>query len=39
VECAEVLPVLKALGVDYAQGYGIAKPAPLDEAPPGDDDE
>ena len=39
VECAEVLPVLKALGVDYAQGYGIAKPAPLHEAPPGDDDE
>jgi EAL domain-containing protein (putative c-di-GMP-specific phosphodiesterase class I) len=32
VECAEVLPMLKALGVDYAQGYGIAKPAPLNDA-------
>ena len=31
VEEAECLEVLKALGVDYAQGYGIGKPKPLSE--------
>jgi len=31
VENDEILSILKALGVDYAQGYGIKKPVPLDE--------
>ncbi|TNG01058.1 MAG: EAL domain-containing protein [Gammaproteobacteria bacterium] len=31
VESAEVLEVLHTLGADYAQGYGIAKPKPLNE--------
>lgn len=31
VENDEILAQLKALGVDYAQGYGIAKPVPLDK--------
>ncbi|OOG21472.1 sensor domain-containing diguanylate cyclase [Thioalkalivibrio denitrificans] len=30
VENDEILECLKALGVDYAQGYGIARPKPLD---------
>jgi len=30
VENDEILSVLKTLGIDYAQGYGIAKPVPLD---------
>ena len=30
VESEAVLEKLKALGVDYAQGYGIALPAPID---------
>jgi EAL domain-containing protein (putative c-di-GMP-specific phosphodiesterase class I) len=33
-ECVEndaILAKLQALGVDYAQGYGIARPAPLVE--------
>lgn len=30
VESAEVLETLRDLGVDYAQGYGIAEPEPLD---------
>ena len=29
VENDTILAKLKALGVDYAQGYGIAKPIPL----------
>ncbi|PSB24450.1 EAL domain-containing protein [Stenomitos frigidus] len=29
VEDEEILAMLKAIGVDYAQGYGIAKPFPL----------
>ncbi|MBL4762481.1 MAG: EAL domain-containing protein [Gammaproteobacteria bacterium] len=29
VENDEILNILKEIGVDYAQGYGIAKPAPL----------
>ncbi|MGA7935134.1 MAG: EAL domain-containing protein, partial [Kovacikia sp.] len=29
VENQEILNLLKTIGVDYAQGYGIAKPSPL----------
>jgi PAS domain S-box-containing protein len=31
VEDAETLTLLEALGVDYAQGYHIARPGPLDD--------
>jgi diguanylate cyclase (GGDEF)-like protein/PAS domain S-box-containing protein len=31
VEDEATLALLRELGVDYAQGYGIARPAPLDE--------
>ncbi len=31
VENKEIFDLLNKLGVDYAQGYGIAKPVPLDE--------
>ncbi len=31
VENDAILKILKTLGVDYAQGYGIGKPVPLDE--------
>jgi diguanylate cyclase (GGDEF)-like protein/PAS domain S-box-containing protein len=31
VENAEIEEELKKIGVDFAQGYGIAKPAPLEE--------
>lgn len=31
VESSEVLVELGKMGVDYAQGYGVAKPLPLDE--------
>jgi len=31
VENEQIFNLLKVLGVDYAQGYGIAKPVPLDE--------
>lgn len=31
VESEEILQLLRQLGVDYAQGYHIAKPAPLEE--------
>lgn len=31
VESDAIIEVLKEIGVDYAQGYGIARPAPLDE--------
>ena len=31
VEDAETLELLRALGVDFAQGYHIARPAPLDD--------
>ena len=30
VENKQVLDLLKELNVDYAQGYGIGKPVPLD---------
>jgi EAL domain-containing protein (putative c-di-GMP-specific phosphodiesterase class I) len=29
VEDNEILMELKGIGIDYAQGYGIARPAPL----------
>jgi diguanylate cyclase (GGDEF)-like protein/PAS domain S-box-containing protein len=32
VENVDVLNKLKLLGVDYAQGYGIGRPKPIDEA-------
>jgi EAL domain-containing protein (putative c-di-GMP-specific phosphodiesterase class I) len=32
VETAEVLASLRRLGVDFAQGFGIARPEPLDVA-------
>ena len=32
VENKETLEALRDIGVDYAQGYGIAKPQPLEEA-------
>ena len=31
VENGEILKKLEEIGVDYAQGYGIARPAPLDQ--------
>ena len=31
VENNEILKKLEAIGVDYAQGYGISRPAPLDQ--------
>jgi EAL domain-containing protein (putative c-di-GMP-specific phosphodiesterase class I) len=31
VENEQIFNLLKELGVDYAQGYGIGKPMPLDE--------
>ncbi len=31
VESKEIMVELGKIGVDYAQGYGIAKPAPLNE--------
>ncbi|NOT84897.1 MAG: EAL domain-containing protein, partial [Methylococcaceae bacterium] len=31
VENKKIFNLLKVLGVDYAQGYGIGKPVPLDE--------
>lgn len=31
VENQEILDILRQLGIDYAQGYGIAKPVPLSE--------
>ena len=30
VEDDETLEALKKIGVDYAQGYGVARPKPLD---------
>lgn len=32
VEDAELLTLVREIGIDYAQGYGIGKPLPLDEA-------
>ena len=32
VESLETLDKLKSLGVDYAQGFGIAKPRPMDRS-------
>jgi EAL domain-containing protein (putative c-di-GMP-specific phosphodiesterase class I) len=34
VEEAEILEQLAALGVGYAQGFGIARPAPIGQRPP-----
>lgn len=34
VENEDTLTVLRSLGIDYAQGYGIARPAPLRASPP-----
>ena len=34
VENGEISAILLAIGVDYAQGYGIAKPCPLDQITP-----
>jgi len=31
VENEQIFNLLNELGVDYAQGYGIGKPVPLDE--------
>ena len=31
VENTEILDLLRTLGVDYAQGYGIGKPVPLED--------
>ena len=31
VENDEIMGVLTKIGVDYAQGYGVAKPIPLQE--------
>lgn len=31
VENEEILRVLGQIGVNYAQGYGVAKPAPMEE--------
>jgi diguanylate cyclase (GGDEF)-like protein/PAS domain S-box-containing protein len=31
VESEEILACLRSIGVDYAQGYGIARPQPLEE--------
>jgi EAL domain-containing protein (putative c-di-GMP-specific phosphodiesterase class I) len=31
VENKEILAQLAAIGVDFAQGYGLGKPAPMDE--------
>jgi EAL domain-containing protein (putative c-di-GMP-specific phosphodiesterase class I) len=31
VENGEILRVLGEIGVNYAQGYGVAKPAPMEE--------
>ena len=31
VENEEILKVLSEIGVNYAQGYGVAKPVPLEE--------
>ena len=36
VENEETLNALREIGVDYAQGYGIAKPLPLEKALFGD---
>ncbi|MEJ7714168.1 MAG: EAL domain-containing protein [Thermoleophilaceae bacterium] len=33
VEDEDTLQLLRDLGVDYAQGYHIGRPAPLSEAP------
>ena len=34
VESIELLPKLAELGIDYAQGYGISRPHPIDEIIP-----
>jgi len=34
VENDEILPALREIGVDYAQGYAVGKPAPFKEMYP-----
>jgi len=34
VESAEIMSVLQEIGVDYAQGYALAKPAPVEDLIP-----
>jgi diguanylate cyclase (GGDEF)-like protein/PAS domain S-box-containing protein len=34
VENEDVFELLKVLGIDYAQGYGVGRPVPLDELKP-----
>ncbi len=34
VENEKIFDLLKSLGIDYAQGYGIGKPVPLDDLKP-----
>jgi EAL domain-containing protein (putative c-di-GMP-specific phosphodiesterase class I) len=36
VETVEILDLLRAIGVDYAQGYGIARPSPFERMLEGD---
>jgi len=31
VESNEILDIIKEIGIDFAQGYGISRPEPLDE--------
>jgi diguanylate cyclase (GGDEF)-like protein len=38
VENDDILDALAAMGVDYAQGYGIGRPAPIDELCTGPDE-
>jgi EAL domain-containing protein (putative c-di-GMP-specific phosphodiesterase class I) len=32
VETDRVIQILREIGVDYGQGYGISKPIPIEEA-------
>ena len=34
VENEAIFNLLKSLGIDYAQGYGIGKPVPIDDLKP-----
>ncbi|MET0066141.1 MAG: EAL domain-containing protein [Candidatus Thiodiazotropha sp.] len=38
VESDEVVDILNQIGIDYAQGFGIAKPQPIDTFVPGEDE-
>jgi len=33
VENDDVLEVIREIGVDFAQGYGLSRPRPLEELP------